>query len=118
MALTNATVDATRSWSEGQLLVIEKTLSGLTSSALVNLPTSGPTALAPRFVEFVTSTRPTDGSTIGMSWEASDTTNTEVDLRFVASDGGSLGGGKVKVLLKYLEAARQDRQSIAADNNT
>ena len=117
MALLNATVDSTASYLKGQALCVEQTLSGLTSGALTNIPTLGPTALAPKAVSFTVTTRPTDGSDVGMTWEASDTTNTEVDLRFSASAGGSLGGAKVKVYLDYLEAARQDGQSINSDND-
>src|SRR3990167_1834904 len=122
MALANATLDSTRIWSEGQLTVVEKTLSALTSAALVTLPVSdGFSNLAPRHVDFVVTTRPTDGSDVYMSWESTDANtedDSEIDLRFRADAGGSFGGAVIKVMVKFLEAARQDRQSIASDNNT
>lgn len=122
MALANATVNSTRIWSEGQLTVVEKTLSGLTAAALVTLPVSdGFSNLAPRHVDFVVTTKPTDGSDVYMSWESTDAntaSDSEIDLRFKADGGGSLGGCVLKVMIKFLEGARQDRQSIASDNNT
>ena len=94
----------------------------MTSAALVTLPVSdGFSNLAPRHVDFVVTTRPTDGSDVYMSWESTDANtedDSEIDLRFRADAGGSLGGAVIKVMVKFLEAARQDRQSIASDNNT
>jgi hypothetical protein len=117
MSLLNATVEAVRAFREGDSTVIEQTLSGLTSSALVNLPTRGESALAPNRVDFTVTTKPTDGSAVSMVWEASDTTDTEVDLRFRADGGGSLSGCILKVYLKYLDEARQDGTSINTDND-
>lgn len=122
MALANATVDSTRIWSEGQLVVLEKTLSGLTGGALVTLPVSDAyTKAAPHRVDFTVTTKPTDGSDVYMSWEstvANTESDSEIDLRFKAGGGGSLTGCVLKVYAKFVTSGQQGRQSIAADNNT
>ncbi len=122
MALANATVDSTRIWSEGQLTVLEKTLSGLTGGALVTLPVSDAfTKCAPHRVDFTVTTKPTDGSDVYMSWESTEAnteSDSEVDLRFKAGAGGSLSGCILKVYCKFLDSGQQGRQSIASDNNT
>ena len=122
MALANATVNSTKKWSEGQLTVLEYTLSGLTGGALATIPvTDAFTSIPPKRVDFYVTTKPTDGSDIYMSWESTDAntiSDSEVDLRFKADGGGSLSGAIIKVQFKFLDSGYGNRQSIASDNNT
>lgn len=119
MALANATVDSkeilntTGSWGFTQ----QFDLSGLTAGATVNLPHDGPTATAVDFVEFALTTRPTDGSLVSLSSYSTDTTNSELDLRFDTQAGGALDGAVVRVLAHWRAAGRQDGQSINQDTD-
>ncbi len=117
MALTNATVDNRSSYSEGMLFVERVTLSGLTADYLANIPHYGPPGVAPKSVTFELTTPSDSGSPAYLEWNGSDTTNNEVDIRFSTEMGGNLTGMKGDLVMKWLEVAPQNRDSIATDND-
>ena len=81
MALSNATLDSKKRLRtfNGYGFSQEFNLSGLTSGATVTLPHNGPAGTAADFVEFMPTTRPTDGSSFSMSSVGTDTTDNELD---------------------------------------
>lgn len=113
-----ATVVSRKLYSEGNVLVEEVALSGLSANQLEAVTHTGYDALAPQSVEFTLTTKPTDGSLLQYVWESSSTSADTVSVRFMTTAGGSLTGALGTLKLKWLGVARQDRQSIASDNNT
>ena len=111
------TVVSRTKYSEGNILTEDIALSGLTAGALEVITHTGYADLAPVSVDFTLTTKATDGSLILPVWESSSATSETVSVRFM-TDGGSAAGALGTLRLKWLGAARQDRQSSASDNNT
>lgn len=113
-----ATVVSRTKYSEGNILVQDIALSGLTANQLETITHTGYDDLAPVSVDFYLTTKPTDGSLLQFVWESSAATSETVSVRFMTTAGGSLTGALGTLRLKWKGVAPQARQSIAQDNNT
>ena len=104
--------------SEGQLYREDLELSTLTAGAIQSTAHQGPESLAASGFRFYVKTGATSADPVFLTYAGTDTTNNEVDYRFDTVAGGDLAGAVVVLTVEWKEAARQDRQSIAQDNNT
>lgn len=104
--------------SEGGLYREDIELSGLTAGAIESIAHKGPASLAASAFRMYVKTSATSADPVFLTYTGTDTTNNEVDYRFDTVGGGDLAGAVVVLTCEWQQAARQDRQSIAADNNT
>ena len=105
-------------YSVGQCYREDLELSTLTAAAIQSTAHQGPESLAAKGFKFYVKTGATSGDPIFLTYAGTDTTNNEIDYRFDTVAGGDLSGAVVVLTVEWLEGARQDRQSIASDNNT
>lgn len=98
-------------------LTEEITLSGLSADQLEAISVTAENQLVPHKLDFRLTTKPTDGSLVQWVWESSSAANETVSVRFMCQAGGSLTGAVGVLTCYYLQAARQDGESIDSDND-
>ncbi len=113
-----ATLVSRSRYSEGQHYCEDLELSTLTAGAIQSTAHQGPERLAVKSFSFYVKTSATSADPVFLTYAGTDTTNNEIDYRFDTVAGGDLAGAVVVLKCEWLEGARQDRQSIASDNNT
>lgn len=101
-------------WQPGGAVLNKIKLSSLSGGLLENIAHKGPSGLAASEVRMQVITPPTDGSQLELRYEGTDTSNDQLDLRFVSSAGGSLSGAVVEVFAHFRESAAQDGTSLSA----
>lgn len=112
------TVDAREFVGNSGVGLVEKiTLSGLTANQLEVITVTAENQLLPSRLDFTLTTRPTDGSLLQWVWESSSVSAETISVRFMCQAGGSLTGAVGVLSCFYTDAARQDGESIDADND-
>ena len=85
--------------------ITELSLSTPVAGKTESIAHGGPSGATPLMVLHATTTRPTDGSVVDMSWTSTDTTNNKVSIVLDTVAGGSLTGSAVKVYCIFADSA-------------
>lgn len=104
--------------SEGQLYREDLELSTLTAGAIQSTAHQGVDGLAASGFRFYVKTGATSADPVFLTYAGTDTTNNEIDYRFDTVPGGDLAGAVVVLTCEWQELCKQDRSSIASDQNT
>jgi hypothetical protein len=119
-----ATVDSSKVFVHGGLIEQHTVLSALTSDLTETIAiayTKGaPYKTAPLDVTFEQTAAATDGSPVTAEHLlASDSTSgNTIAIKARVGPGEDISGAKLKVKIRFLNAARQDSQSITTDNTS
>ena len=93
-------------------LITSVDCSVLTSAQEENIPHGGPDGGTPFMVLFVQTAAATSDAVCNGSWEATDTTNNEIDCTFQVEGGGNIANATFRMLCFFENAAAQDESSL------
>lgn len=96
-----ATLIASSKLQDFPNILQESTLSTIPTGNSFTIALMGPSGRSPYRVLFTTTTKPTDGSDVKMSWTSSSSTNDTITVFADAQVGGSLTGAVVQCLIEW-----------------